>query len=65
MFTPEVDEEAVEDDLDEKELDSTEGVTQEAPTANSTVEFQDENSEEIAQVVRTMMNREEDQQVNA
>ena len=65
LFTPEVDEEAVEDDLDEKELDSTEGVTQEAPTANSTVEFQDENSEEIAQVVRTMMNREEDQQVNA
>ena len=28
---------------------------------NSTVEFQDENTEEIAQVVRTMMNREEEQ----
>ena len=28
---------------------------------HSTAEFQDENSEEIAQVVRTMMNREEEQ----
>ncbi|KGR81403.1 MULTISPECIES: hypothetical protein [Lysinibacillus] len=65
LFTPEVDEEAVEGELEEKELDSTEGVNHEVPTANSTVEFQDENTEEIAQVVRTMMNREEDQQVNA
>lgn len=65
LFTPEEDEEAVEVDIEEKELDSIEGVKQEVPIANSTVEFQDENSEEIAQVVRTMMNREEDQQVNA
>ncbi|EKU43278.1 hypothetical protein JIN86_08185 [Lysinibacillus sp. HST-98] len=65
LFTPEEDEEAVEGDIEEKELESIEGVIQEVPIANSTVEFQDENSEEIAQVVRTMMNREEDQQVNA
>lgn len=65
LFTPGEDEEAVEVDIEEKELESIEGVKQEVPIANSTVEFQDENSEEIAQVVRTMMNREEDQQVNA
>lgn len=65
LFTPEEDEEAVEVDIEEKELESIEGVKQEVPIANSTVEFKDENSEEIAQVVRTMMNREEDQQVNA
>lgn len=65
LFTPEEDEEAVEGDIEEKELESIEGVIQEVPIANSTVEFQDENSEEIAQVVRTMMDREEDQQVNA
>ncbi|MCM0626272.1 hypothetical protein M5J14_17395 [Lysinibacillus sp. OL1_EC] len=65
LFTPEEDEEAVEGDIEEKELESIEGVKQEVPIANSTVEFQDENSEEIAQVVRTMMSREEDQQVNA
>lgn len=65
LFTPEEDEEAVEGDIEEKELESIEGVKQEVALANSTVEFQDENSEEIAQVVRTMMNREEDQQVNA
>jgi len=65
LFTPEEDEEAVEVDIEEKELESIEGIKQEVPIANSTVEFQDENSEEIAQVVRTMMNREEDQQVNA
>lgn len=57
LFTPEEDEEAVEVDREEKELESIEGVKQEVPIANSTVEFQDENSEEIAQVVRTMMNR--------
>ncbi|MEA0554471.1 hypothetical protein U1P98_08440 [Lysinibacillus irui] len=62
MFTPEVNEEVDESDLGENGLDSTKEA--ETPAANSTVEFQDENSEEIAQVVRTMMNREE-QQVNA
>lgn len=65
MFTPEANEEVDEDGLTDHELDATDGAKQEAPAVNSTVEFQDENSEEIAQVVRTMMNREEEQQVNA
>ncbi len=47
LFTPEEDEEAVEGDIEEKELESIEGVIQEVPIANSTVEFQDENSEEM------------------
>ncbi|MCR8851601.1 hypothetical protein MKY88_05510 [Lysinibacillus sp. FSL R7-0073] len=65
LYTPEVDEEAVEGELAENEQTTPEGTNQEAASAHSTVEFQDENSEEIAQVVRTMMNREEEQQVNA
>lgn len=65
LYTPEVDEEAVEGELAENEQITPEGTNQEAASAQSTVEFQDENSEEIAQVVRTMMNREEEQQVNA
>ncbi|XHU87485.1 hypothetical protein GUY56_01530 [Lysinibacillus fusiformis] len=65
LYTPEVDEEAVEGELAENEQTTPEGTNQEAASAQSTVEFQDENSEEIAQVVRTMMNREEEQQVNA
>ncbi|MFJ7730413.1 hypothetical protein ACIQXF_00835 [Lysinibacillus sp. NPDC097231] len=66
LFTPEVNEEAiVEGELEESEIDNREDEQQEAHTASSTVEFQDENSEEIAQVVRTMMHREDEQQVNA
>ncbi|MDM5351021.1 hypothetical protein QUF65_09005 [Lysinibacillus sphaericus] len=65
LYTPEVNEEAVEGELGDNEQTTTEGTNQEVASANSTVEFQDENSEEIAQVVRTMMNREEEQQVNA
>ena len=65
LYTPEVDEEAVEGELAENEQTTPEGTNQEAASAQSTVEFQDENSEEIAQVVRTMMNREEERQVNA
>ncbi|ACA39176.1 hypothetical protein Bsph_1578 [Lysinibacillus sphaericus C3-41] len=65
MYTPEVNEEAVEGELGDNEQTTPEGTNQEVASANSTVEFQDENSEEIAQVVRTMMNREEEQQVNA
>lgn len=65
LYTPEVDEEAVEGELAENDQTTPEGTNQEAASAQSTVEFQDENSEEIAQVVRTMMNREEEQQVNA
>ncbi|WP_374963491.1 hypothetical protein [Lysinibacillus sp. RS5] len=64
LFTPEGDEEVVEGELEESEsVNSKED--QETPTANSTVEFQDESSDEIAQVVRTMMNREDEQQINA
>lgn len=65
LYTPEVHEEAVEGELGDNEQTTPEGTNQEVASANSTVEFQDENSEEIAQVVRTMMNREEEQQVNA
>ncbi|AMO34612.1 hypothetical protein J2D69_05145 [Lysinibacillus sphaericus] len=65
LYTPEVNEEAVEGELGDNEQTTPEGTNQEVASANSTVEFQDENSEEIAQVVRTMMNREEEQQVNA
>ncbi|MDM5246962.1 hypothetical protein [Lysinibacillus sp. G4S2] len=64
LFTPEGDDEVVEGDLEENETDNRNEENQETPTANSTVEFQDESSDEIAQVVRTMMNR-EDEQVNA
>ncbi|MEB2298092.1 hypothetical protein LAV72_00445 [Lysinibacillus xylanilyticus] len=64
LFTPEGDEEVVEGEHEENESDNPEEENQETPTANSTVEFQDENSEEIAQAVRTMMNREADQQLN-
>ncbi|WP_036214980.1 hypothetical protein [Lysinibacillus sphaericus] len=65
LYTPEVNEEAMEGELGDNEQTTPEGTNQEVASANSTVEFQDENSEEIAQVVRTMMNREEEQQVNA
>ncbi|KOP79030.1 hypothetical protein AMS59_08310 [Lysinibacillus sp. FJAT-14745] len=64
LFTPEGDEEVVEGGHEENESDNHEEENQETPTANSAVEFQDESSEEIAQVVRTMMNREDDPQVN-
>lgn len=64
LFTPEGDEEVVEGEHEENESANHEEDHQETPTANSTVEFQDEGSEEIAQVVRTMMNREDVLQVN-
>ncbi|MGE7914019.1 hypothetical protein [Lysinibacillus xylanilyticus] len=64
LFTPEGDEEVVEGELEENESVNPKE-DQETLTANSTVEFQDESSDEIAQVVRTMMNREDEQQVNA
>ncbi|WP_134018923.1 hypothetical protein [Lysinibacillus sp. YR326] len=64
LFTPEGDAEVGEGNLEENESDNREEDSQEAMTANSTVEFQDENSEEIAQVVRTMMHREDDPQLN-
>jgi len=64
LFTPEDAEEVVEGEHGENEFENPEGENQETPTANSTVEFQDENSEDIAQVVRTMMHREDDPQLN-
>jgi hypothetical protein len=64
LFTPEDAEEVVEGEHGENESENPEGENQETPTANSTVEFQDENSEDIAQVVRTMMHREDDPQLN-
>lgn len=65
LYTPEVEENSVEDELNEatQEDDDLEE-NKEKQGNNSTVEFQDENTEEIAQVVRTMMSREETQQVN-
>ncbi|MEB2278515.1 hypothetical protein LAV73_00665 [Lysinibacillus xylanilyticus] len=66
LFTPEDAEDVVEGEHEENESGNREEDNQETPTASSTVEFQDENSEEIAQVVRTMMNREDDPQfINA
>lgn len=64
LFTSEGDEEVVEGEHEENASDNHEEENQETPTANSAIEFQDESSEEIAQVVRTMMNREDDPQVN-
>ncbi|MFJ7913490.1 MULTISPECIES: hypothetical protein [Lysinibacillus] len=64
LFTPEDAEEVVEGEHEENESGNREEDNQETPTASSTVEFQDENSEEIAQVVRTMMIREDDPQLN-
>lgn len=64
LYTPEDNEEAFVGEQDE-EKERLEEHSQETPIAQSTVEFQDENAEEIAQVVRTMMDREEKQQANA
>ncbi|KOS62682.1 hypothetical protein FJQ98_06235 [Lysinibacillus agricola] len=64
LFTPESNEDVVEGELEDNESDNRNEEDQETPTANSTVEFQDESSDEIAQVVRTMMDHEDDLQVN-
>jgi len=65
LYTPEDNEAMGEGELEENASDELQEGNQEASSASSTVEFQDESSEEIAQVVRTMMSREEQQQVNA
>lgn len=65
LYTPEDKEEMGEGELEENTSDELQEGNQEASSASSTVEFQDESSEEIAQVVRTMMSREDQQQVNA
>lgn len=62
LYTPESEDGLTDDQpheslQDENNLESN----HEKELINSTVEFQDENTEEIAQVVRTMMNREEEQ----
>ncbi len=64
LSTPEDVEEIVKGKHAENEFVNREEDNQETTTANSTVEFQDESSEEIAHVVRTMMNREDDSQVS-
>lgn len=62
LYTPEREENLIENELDEavQDEDNLEN-NQEKKAVNSTVEFQDENTEEIAQVVRTMMHRDEEQ----
>ena len=62
LYTPENEDNLTKDQ--HHELDQHENNLESDPEkelTNSTVEFQDENTEEIAQVVRTMMNREEEQ----
>lgn len=65
LYTPEDNEAMGEGELEENASDEHNEGEQEGSSASSTVEFQDESSEEIAQVVRTMMSREDHQQVNA
>ena len=62
LYTPESEESVTDDRVDEtKQVENDSERNLEKQVTNSTVEFQDENTEEIAQVVRTMMNREEEQ----
>lgn len=65
LYTPEDNEAVGEGELEENASDEGNEGEQAGSSASSTVEFQDESSEEIAQVVRTMMSREDHQQVNA
>ncbi|WP_107923065.1 hypothetical protein [Lysinibacillus parviboronicapiens] len=65
LFTPETDKVQTENELDENVSDEQNDENQKKHNTSSTVEFQDESTEDIAQVVRTMMSREDDQQVNA
>ena len=62
LYTPESEESQADNEQNESVQDekNLEG-NPEKELTNSTVQFQDENAEEIAQVVRTMMNREEEQ----
>lgn len=62
LYTPEIEESLADNEQNESIQDENNlASNQEKELINSTVEFQDENTEEIAQVVRTMMNREEEQ----
>lgn len=62
LYTPEIEDSLTDDEHREAGQDDNDPEhNHEKKTANSTVEFQDENTEEIAQVVRTMMHREKEQ----
>ncbi|GLC87376.1 hypothetical protein [Lysinibacillus piscis] len=65
LFTPEDSEELEDTKLEESKSDKDLEESKESIAANSTIEFQDEDSEEIAQVVRTMMHREDEPQIHS
>ncbi len=65
LFTPTADPSEDDSGLEESSASVVDEKGKETSTTNSTVEFQDESTEDIAQAVRTMMHREDEQQVNA
>lgn len=65
LFTPNADQSLADSGLEENSSTHIGEESEETSSTSSTVEFQDESTEDIAQVVRTMMNREDEQQVNA
>ena len=65
LFTPTADPSQDDSGLEENSASVVDETGKETATTNSTVEFQDESTEDIAQAVRTMMHREDEQQVNA
>ncbi|TKI48375.1 hypothetical protein [Lysinibacillus tabacifolii] len=65
LFTPTADPSEDDSGLEENSASVVDEKGKETSTTNSTVEFQDESTEDIAQTVRTMMHREDEQQVNA
>lgn len=65
LFTPTADPSEDDSGLEETSASVVDEKGKETSTTNSTVEFQDESTEDIAQAVRTMMHREDEQQVNA
>jgi len=65
LFTPNADQALADSELEENSSTHPDEGSNVASSTSSTVEFQDENTEDIAQVVRTMLNREDEQQVNA
>ncbi|MGE7089869.1 hypothetical protein ACQKII_00140 [Lysinibacillus sp. NPDC048646] len=65
LFTPDANQMHTESELEENVSDEQNDENQIKLNKSSTVEFEDESTEDIAQVVRTMMSREDEQQVNA
>ncbi|MFJ7404884.1 MULTISPECIES: hypothetical protein [unclassified Lysinibacillus] len=65
LFTPNADQSLADSGFEENSSTHIDEESEETSSTSSTVEFQDESTEDIAQVVRTMMNREDEQQVNA